>query len=95
MPRQNPLKRLRRPGSAKKSKRKTPRQRVIGVREGRVRAERLIKANRELFRRLAGTSRGELTCAELAVRSTIKRTIRDYRKTLRSLASGPGRTKRG
>jgi hypothetical protein len=29
------------------------------------------------------------------VTSTIKRTIKDYRKTLRALASAPGRRKKG
>ena len=85
------------------------------------------RKRKEPFRRLAGTSRDEPTCAELAgalvgsfrggprdastnkryleeatvadhlkhaARSTIKRAIKDYRKTLRELASGPRRVKK-
>lgn len=110
-----------------RTKRRAPvRQRILGPKEAGARAARLIKANKELFRRLAGgPATGEPSCADLAreligsvrggprdastnkryleeavladagkVKRTIKLTVRDYRKTLRELASGPRRNKR-
>jgi len=56
---------------------------MIGPKEARTRAARLINANKELFRRLAGSAK---------VKRTIRRTVKDYRKTLRKLASGPRRS---
>jgi hypothetical protein len=79
----------------KRKRTKPGRQRIIRVDEGRSGAERLIKANREVFRRLAGGPADPADYLKHAARPTIKRTIRDYRKSLRALAAGAGRTKRG
>ena len=63
----------------KASSKAARRRRSIGAEEAGTRAERILKVNAELFRRLAGSDAKRQ-------RSTIKRTIKDYRKTLRKLA---------
>ena len=67
------------------TRRPPARPRRIGPKESRTRASRLIDANRKLFRRLADSAK---------VKRTIRRAVKDYRKTLRKLASGPRRGKK-